>query len=323
MAVVKNLRAAGTTIPVGAQLYPGQIAVNEERMYVGLYNSTDVLAAPWAIAMIGKANIFTEDQTVGGAGASAQRTITVPALTAGGTTVTGTAVTVSDGSSSIIHDKTYIQPSADHYGGIGTPSKRFAGGYFDVIYLSGTISSNTQAVTKEWVENLFNANDAMVFKGTNGPTIGVPGTLPTTGYSAGWTYRVVEAGTYAGKACEINDIIMCISDYGSGFLDGDWTVMQNNIDGAVIGPASSVTGEVAFFSGSTGKLINHDTGLTFNAATDALTAGSYIGAWAGTAIGVAYGGSNITSYANGDLIYASAATTLAKLAGVATGNVLR
>lgn len=46
------------------------------------------------------------------------------------------------------------------------------------------------------------------------------------------------------------------------------------------------------------------------------------GNWSGTALAVANGGTNLTSYAVGDLIYASGATTLAKLAGVATGNVL-
>jgi hypothetical protein len=44
--------------------------------------------------------------------------------------------------------------------------------------------------------------------------------------------------------------------------------------------------------------------------------------WSGTALAVANGGTNLTSYAVGDLIYASGATTLAKLAGVATGNAL-
>ncbi len=47
------------------------------------------------------------------------------------------------------------------------------------------------------------------------------------------------------------------------------------------------------------------------------------GTWNATAIGVAKGGTNITSYAVGDLVYASGATTLAKLADVATGQVLR
>ncbi len=42
----------------------------------------------------------------------------------------------------------------------------------------------------------------------------------------------------------------------------------------------------------------------------------------GGTLGVAKGGTNITSYAVGDLIYASGTTTLAKLADVATGNAL-
>ena len=42
----------------------------------------------------------------------------------------------------------------------------------------------------------------------------------------------------------------------------------------------------------------------------------------GTDVAVADGGTNISSYTTGDLLYASAATTLSKLAGVATGNAL-
>ena len=46
------------------------------------------------------------------------------------------------------------------------------------------------------------------------------------------------------------------------------------------------------------------------------------GVWNGTAITVSYGGTNITTYTIGDIIYASASTTLSKLADVATGNAL-
>jgi hypothetical protein len=44
--------------------------------------------------------------------------------------------------------------------------------------------------------------------------------------------------------------------------------------------------------------------------------------WNGNVVGVAYGGTGLSSYAVGDLIYASGSTTLTKLAAVATGNVL-
>lgn len=81
----------------------------------------------------------------------------------------------------------------------------------------------------------FAANDAMVFKGTIG-TGGNPASLPTNGYSAGWTYRVIEAGTYAGQKCEVGDLIIAIKDgpsTGSSVINADWTVAQTNIDGAL------------------------------------------------------------------------------------------
>jgi hypothetical protein len=46
------------------------------------------------------------------------------------------------------------------------------------------------------------------------------------------------------------------------------------------------------------------------------------GTWNGTSIGAAYGGTGIASYVVGDILYASGATTLSKLADVATGNAL-
>ena len=46
------------------------------------------------------------------------------------------------------------------------------------------------------------------------------------------------------------------------------------------------------------------------------------GVWNATAIAVNKGGTNITSYAVGDLLYASGSTTLSRLADVATGNAL-
>lgn len=46
------------------------------------------------------------------------------------------------------------------------------------------------------------------------------------------------------------------------------------------------------------------------------------GVWAATTIGTTYGGTGLTSYTTGDLLYASASNTLSNLADVATGNVL-
>ena len=88
------------------------------------------------------------------------------------------------------------------------------------------------------------SNDAMVFKGTIGvagqepaPTVNA---LPAT-HEIGWTYRVVTAGTYAGVACEIGDLIICVED-GTTANNAHWTVCQNNIDGAVTAAATLVSG---------------------------------------------------------------------------------
>lgn len=98
----------------------------------------------------------------------------------------------------------------------------------------------TSAAVHAAIAASFAANDAMVFKGTIGTAETTPTptvtSLPTSGYSAGATYRVVTAGTYAGKVCEVGDLIIAIKDgpsSGSSVIDADWTVAQTNIDGAL------------------------------------------------------------------------------------------
>jgi hypothetical protein len=62
----------------------------------------------------------------------------------------------------------------------------------------------------------------MVFKGTIG-TGGTVTALPAT-HKQGWTYRVITAGTYAGKVCEIGDMIICVTD-GTAASNDHWTVV--------------------------------------------------------------------------------------------------
>ena len=54
--------------------------------------------------------------------------------------------------------------------------------------------------------------------------------MPTT-HGIGWTFKVVDAGTYAGKVAEIGDMIVSVvSREGSNNADADWAVIQKNID---------------------------------------------------------------------------------------------
>lgn len=85
----------------------------------------------------------------------------------------------------------------------------------------------------KYVADGFAANDAMVFKGVLGTVGEVTHALPSKDYSAGYTYRVVTAGTYAGKTCEVGDLIIAVKDYNKDTAsENDWAVVQTNIDGA-------------------------------------------------------------------------------------------
>ena len=84
--------------------------------------------------------------------------------------------------------------------------------------------------------------------------------------SVGDTYTVTAAGTYAfttGSAVlEIGDTLIAEE---AGVLSNvsQWTILNRNLDGVVIGPALAVDGRVALFDGTTGKLIK-DSGLTLS-----------------------------------------------------------
>lgn len=133
----------------------------------------------------------------------------------------------------------------------------------------------TQSQIDDKIKASFAANDAMVFKGTIGGGTGATVKALPASHSAGETYRVldltggitdsngtVQKGYYVeGKdKCEIGDLIICIKD-GSVTNGGDWTIVQTNIDGAVIGPASAVNNHVAIFNEASGKVIK-DSGFT-------------------------------------------------------------
>ena len=132
---------------------------------------------------------------------------------------------------------------------------------------SGTNSTQiaSTAFVQAAIDKKIAAADAMIYKGTIG-TDGTVTALPAT-HSTGWTYKVTTAGTYAGVKCEVGDMVICLTD-GTAATDSHWTVVQNNIDGAVTGPTSSVANRVAIFSGTSGKAIA-DSGYTIASSVPA------------------------------------------------------
>lgn len=116
----------------------------------------------------------------------------------------------------------------------------------------------TEAEIDDKLKVLLGANDAMIFKGIINKNTDLPDTHET-----GWTYRVNKAGTYAGKVCEIGDLVICVTD-GLSANDSHWTVAQTNIDGAVIGPNTSTTNAVSTFADATGKVIKNNSTVTID-----------------------------------------------------------
>ena len=114
--------------------------------------------------------------------------------------------------------------------------------------------------------------DAMRFKGT----LAADGTITSTDASInnkklttltniknGWTFKAAAAIpanvlNIGGKAIEVGDMVIACGDMAT-YDATKFSVIQANIDGAVIGPASSTNETVVVFNGTTGKVVKAST----------------------------------------------------------------
>jgi len=133
------------------------------------------------------------------------------------------------------------------------------------VTLAADPQNNLEAVTKQYVDRLV--------AGINDFTVGVVDSstpLPATDYKVGQTFRVAEAGTYAGVECEAGDLIIVIKDYAAdGASNSDFLVVQANVDGAVTGPDASTDANIVVFDGATGRKIKDST-VTIASVQDAI-----------------------------------------------------
>ena len=133
------------------------------------------------------------------------------------------------------------------------------------VTLAADPTQDLEAATKQYVDRLV--------AGINDFTVGVVDSstpLPATGYEVGQTFRVAEAGTYAGVECETGDLIIVIKDYEEGTAsNADFLVVQANVDGAVTGPDASTDANIVVFDGTTGRKIK-DSSVTLASLSDAI-----------------------------------------------------
>lgn len=130
-------------------------------------------------------------------------------------------------------------------------------------------TNSTQVATTEFVMTaIANLGDGVTFRGTLG-TGGTITALPTT-YKVGDQYRIITAGTYAGKVCEVGDFIIALvacTTAGNGSND-DWAVAQGNIDGAVTTGTTNSRDQIDIDK-------PNDSTLRVTHKTSGVTAGTY------------------------------------------------
>lgn len=145
------------------------------------------------------------------------------------------------------------------------------GGSPDWGDIGGTLSDQTDLQAEldakadlTYVDALIAANDAMVYKGV----IDCSANTNYPAADAGHAYKISVAGKIGGASglnVEVGDLILCITDGSASgnqaTVGANWDVIQVNIDGAVIGPASSTSGNIATFNGTSGKVVQ-DGGAT-------------------------------------------------------------
>lgn len=167
--------------------------------------------------------------------------------------------TASAGTSSAWAKGDHVHPTDTSRAPLASPA--FTGTPTAPTAAAGT--DNTQIATTEFVMDAIGGlAQAMVFKGVVNAASDIP-----ANHTVGWTYIVGTAGTYVGETCEVGDLIVCVAT-GTTASNADWNVLQTNIDGAVTGPASSTSGHIPTFNGTSGKVIQDGYGVASSITDD-------------------------------------------------------
>jgi hypothetical protein len=209
----------------------------------------------------------------------------------------------------------YILTRATDFNTVGTGVNQIDEGDFFLV-TSGTVNVNTA-----WVQQtsppITIGTTAIVFQQFSAPITYTAGTGLSE--SPSYTFNIANVGT-AGTYGAAASVPVFTTN-----AQGQVTSVTNTgiaiASGAVSGLAASATTDTTnannITSGTLGtsRLSGSYTGIT---GVGTLTAGT----WTASTIGVIYGGTGLTSYAVGDLLYADTTTSLAKLADVAVGNAL-
>ena len=136
----------------------------------------------------------------------------------------------------------------------------------------------TQNAVKTYTDNLLGNANALIYKGV----IDCSTNPNYPSANAGELYIVSVAGKIggvSGNAVEIGDMLICNTDStasgNQATVGSYWNAIQKNIEGYIIGPASSTNNTLPVFDGATGKLLKNgiitDNGTNIGIGTSSPT----------------------------------------------------
>lgn len=178
--------------------------------------------------------------------------------------------------------------------------------------VANTAANKNAALTNDEIDKNFYALNV-------GPTIGTttisPGTASTTLAGLTSVTSASFSGPLTGNASTATTLTTARTINGSSF-DGSANITVTAAAGTLTGGtlASGVTLSSLTKLGTGAGLVKSDASGNLTVDTTAYLSGT---------VAIANGGTNITTYATGDILYASATNTLAKLAKGSDGQVLK
>ena len=131
------------------------------------------------------------------------------------------------------------------------------------LTLKGDPTNALHAATKQYVDGIVAANDAMVFKGG---LAGAAATTYTPAADCGHTYRVTAEGLINGVKVEVGDILICTTDNTAAAtsanvstVQANWVIIQSNVDAPLYKDGNTFTGGKVLVSDSTAGKVKEGT----------------------------------------------------------------